>query len=369
MLGAGARDYNSQVSKRVCYIHVGPHKTGTSSIQWFLKENRTEFLKHGYFVPESGARHGAHHAIVRNLCGQQLPERQASAGSNFARALEETPCEAVVISSEDLHNLLRKREYAEAFFGRIEKLNLKPKLVMFPRNQSQWINSRYTEVVKGFRRSEPFQIFATAEAARPRGLTFSTWTELAAAHQTELIARPFTNETISRGVVPQFLLAIGMNPSKFRVTAMRRNESVGPFTVSVARSVLRSISAGSKQLKWLQAERCKKRLAEYLNQNGWADTGYCGLTTPLARQIERELQSDNDAFAERTWGRPWAEIFAAEIGEEFKPNDFEMSRPGWITRRRLRRAIHDMKAIAAEILLDPALAIDTPWNDLRKRNA
>ena len=357
------------MSKRVCYIHVGPHKTGTSSIQWFLKENRTEFLKHGYFVPESGARHGAHHAIVRNLCGQQLPERQASAGSNFARALEETPCEAVVISSEDLHNLLRKREYAEAFFGRIEKLNLKPKLVMFPRNQSQWINSCYAEVVKGFRQSVPFQTFATTMATRHHAMTFSPWIELAAAHQTELIARPFTNETISRGVVPQFLLAIGMNPSKFRVTAMRRNESVGPFTVSVARSVLWSISAGSKQLKWLQAERCKKRLAEYLNQNGWADTGYCGLTTPLARQIERELQSDNDAFAERTWGRPWAEIFAAEIGEEFKPNDFEMSRPGWITRRRLRRAIHDMKAIAAEILLDPALAIDTPWNDLRKRNA
>ncbi len=356
------------MSKRVCYIHLGPHKTGTSSIQWFLKENRTEFLKHGYFVPESGARHGAHHAIVRNLCGQQLPERHASAGSNFARALEETPCEAVVISAEDLHHLLGKREYAEAFFGRLEKLNLKPKLVIFPRNQSQWINSRYAEVVKGFRQSEPFQTFATTMATRHHAMKFSTWIELAAAHQTELIARPFTNETISRGVVPEFLLAIGINPSQFRVTETRRNEAVGPFTVSVARAVLRSITS-SKQLKWLQAERCKKRLTEYLNQNGWTDTGYCGLTTPLARQIERELQSDNDAFAERTWGKPWAEIFAADIGEEFKPNDFEMSRPGWITRRRLRHAIRDMKPIVEEILLDPALAIDTPWNDLRKRNA
>ena len=37
--------------KRVCYIHIGPHKTGTSSIQGFLKENRAELLRYGYFVP------------------------------------------------------------------------------------------------------------------------------------------------------------------------------------------------------------------------------------------------------------------------------------------------------------------------------
>ena len=39
--------------KRICYIHVWPHKTGTTSIQWFLQENRADLLKHGYFLPES----------------------------------------------------------------------------------------------------------------------------------------------------------------------------------------------------------------------------------------------------------------------------------------------------------------------------
>ena len=57
--------------KRICYIHVGPHKSGTTSIQWFLRENRAELLKHGYFVPESGNVHGGHHPIVRQLCGQE----------------------------------------------------------------------------------------------------------------------------------------------------------------------------------------------------------------------------------------------------------------------------------------------------------
>jgi len=53
--------------KRICYIHVGPHKTGTTSIQWFLQENGVELLKHGYFVPESETKRGAHHALAEGL--------------------------------------------------------------------------------------------------------------------------------------------------------------------------------------------------------------------------------------------------------------------------------------------------------------
>ena len=111
----GAPDYSSWMAKRVCYIHIGPHKTGTSSIQWFLKENRAELLKYGYFVPESGTNHGAHHAIVRKLCGQELRDHQQSAAAEFARALDETPSEAVVISSEALKPLLNKERPRQDF--------------------------------------------------------------------------------------------------------------------------------------------------------------------------------------------------------------------------------------------------------------
>ena len=57
------------MQKRVCYVHVGPHKTGTTSIQWFLQENRAELLKLGYFVPESDTKRGAHHALAERLAG------------------------------------------------------------------------------------------------------------------------------------------------------------------------------------------------------------------------------------------------------------------------------------------------------------
>jgi hypothetical protein len=354
------------MAKRLCYVHVGPHKTGTKSIQWFLKEHRAELLKQGYFVPESGNIHGGHHAIVRGLCGQELPAHQQSAAAEFAHALEETPCERVVISSEALHGLFQKRECAKEFFSRTGELNLVPKLISFPRNQSQLTNSRYAEVVKSFRRSEPFEAFVQGVTGCP-SLRYSLLIELADAFDVKLVACPFTGETITHGVVPEFLRAMGLDPSQFRDTNARRNRAAGPFTVSVARSLLRLSRNPNKQLKWLQAERCKKKLAAYLKQQGWADTGYCGLTTALARNIEKEWRPDNDTFAQRVWGRQWAEIFTADIGREFTPNDLEISEPDESTEQRLREAVREMTPTVEEIMVDRTLAVDAAWNDLRQR--
>ena len=350
------------MAKRICYVHVGPYKTGTSSIQWFLKENRTELLRHGYFVPDSRTWHGAHHPLAQKLCGQELSNHKQSAAIDFVRQLNQSSSQAVVISSEKLDVLLREAEYAKTFFSRLRELELEPKLVFFPRNQSQSINSRYAEGVRDFSVSEPFDSFAR-RFAQSRGLKYSPLLELADTYNVMLIARPFTAETVANGIVPMFLKAIGADPAQFRNTELRRNQTVGPFTVSVARRVLRWVLGTARQFKHRQARRCKFTLAAQLDKNGLRDFGYCGLTTALARQIDGACRSDNDTFAQRVWERPWKEIFGDDTRQEFVPNDFDIRRPDFFTRRRLRRAIRRMKAAAQEILNDPALAVEVSRDD------
>ena len=353
--------------KRLCYIHVGPHKTGTTSIQWFLQENREEFVKHGYFVPEAERRRGAHHALAEHLCGLDVGDHREPLVTKFTQALTDTPCEAIIISSEALEGFLESKKYAAALFSRVRELNLEPKVILFPRNQPQWINSSYASSVKSFRRSDPFESCGLG-FAQSSGSRFSRWPELAEAYRFELIARPFTKQTISSGVIRQFLDSVGINSERFESREIRRNEGVGPFTVSVARDVMHSLGDAAERLTWLQATRCHLRLAEYLRNKGLADTGYCGLTTALAHRIEEELRSDNDAFAQRVWGRPWGGVFNADTAQEFTPNDFEIRRPDWFTARRLRRAIREMKDIVQTVLVDPAFAVQAPWNDLRQRS-
>jgi hypothetical protein len=355
------------MTKRICYIHIGPYKTGTSSIQWFLKENRAELLTQGYFVPDSRTWHGAHHPLAQKLCGQELSEHKQSAATDFVRELNQSASHAVVISSEKLDVLLREAEYARAFFSRLRELELEPKLVFFPRNQPQSINSRYAEGVRDFSVSEPFESFAR-EVAQCRGLKYSPLIELADTYNVTLIARPFTAETIANGIVPMFLQAIGADPAQFRDTEVRRNQTVGPFTVSIARRVLRSVLGAARELKYRQRRRCKMTLAAYLEKNGLRDVGYCGLTTALAQQIEATSRSDNDAFAQRVWDRPWNQIFGDDSGQEFAPNDFDIRRPDFFTRRRLRRAIREMEAAAQRILKDPRLAVEASCDDPRQRS-
>ena len=144
------------------------------------------------------------HERIAALCGQDLRQHEQSAGTNFARALDETPSKAVVVSSEALGGLLRNRDYARLFFTRIRELNLEAKLVLFPRNPPQQINSLYSSVVRRFCRSDSFLAFVQ-EVTQRSGLRYSFFIELADAYDAELIAQPFTKKTITRGVVPEFL--------------------------------------------------------------------------------------------------------------------------------------------------------------------
>jgi hypothetical protein len=340
------------MTKRICYIHVGPHKTGTTSIQRFLQENRAELLRHGYFVPESGNVNGGHHPIVRQLCGLEVRRHHMSAAAKFVEALAGTFYEAVVISSEALEGILRKRKCANTFFNSIKQLNLEPKLVVFPRNQPQLINSRYVEVVRGFRRSEPFEAFVLGEIHHPT-FRYSDLIALAREFDAKLVARPFTGRMIVEGVVADFLQAIGLDSSRFEGTKIRRNPTAGPFTVSVARDVSRLIANSGRRLIRVQARRCKRKLTLYLQEKGLADTGYCGLSNALARQIEKDWQRDNDVFAQRVWQRPWKEVFAADVGREFMPNDFEIAKPDERTQRQRHQTVKEIMASVEDIIADP----------------
>ncbi len=84
----------------------------------------------------------------------------------------------------------------------------------------------------------------------------------------------------------------------------------------------------------------------------------------MARCLAARWQADNDAFAQQVWGRPWATVFAADVAQEFTPNDFDLVRPDEETAFRLSRAVREVKALVDEALLDPALAVDAPWNKL-----
>ena len=47
-------------SKTPLFLHVGPHKTGTTAIQLFCERNRNELAKAGFWYPKAGLASGQH---------------------------------------------------------------------------------------------------------------------------------------------------------------------------------------------------------------------------------------------------------------------------------------------------------------------
>ena len=44
---------------RKLFLHIGVHRTATSSLQKFLRDNEKVLLSHGYLYPYSAPRHAA----------------------------------------------------------------------------------------------------------------------------------------------------------------------------------------------------------------------------------------------------------------------------------------------------------------------
>ena len=326
--------------RRVCYLHIGLPKTGTTAIQHGLRACRADFAAHGFFIPQTGLapHHGGHNGLALWLGGDPRLEKT---GPRFAMELNASDAEVVVISSEKIAKRLLNRDFITTLFDRLWALNLEPRIIMTVRNQPQLFNSAFGQLTKSFRWSGTFEEFLTCqEITAP---TFNMHiADAIAAYDAPLIVLGHSSD-----IMPSFLAAIGAPDLALTCAASQRiNQSVGPLTVEVARTVQRELP----QLTAPESNECWRILKAILHRTGLADVGYCGLTTQTAREIEMTFADHNNAFAARVWGRQWAEVFGSEIGREFQPNDYQITGVPSDTKATLSRLTTEAKEQCEEIL-------------------
>lgn len=155
------------ISKPICLLHLGTHKTGTSALQKALHSNRQALLKAGWLYPDlkefCGASQVAHHRFFRRL---HSPER----GLTFheCEQLRNEWCRmcrdqniGLILSAEslcfhpspDLAPVTSWRVVREKYLRMVRELlegfNILPILVL--RRQDTFIESLYREwVFRGF---------------------------------------------------------------------------------------------------------------------------------------------------------------------------------------------------------------------------
>lgn len=323
LIANGRRQGGARGTRR-CVLHVGSPKTATSSIQFLLKENRKALLKDGILVPETGqVAMGAHRYLAFSLSGMPVPPEAASAERNLAREISDSDAGCVLISSEFLWTILANKERAKRLIGYLRSLDLDVTIVMYVRNQPQYINSFYQHNAN-FRGNLDFLSFVSRARQSNRMYTYARWIAFAETYDVPLVARPFSKEVRQRGVIEDLLTTVGLSSVSHYNTSVELRRSVGPFTVAVAQSLMQRIGDPTRFTEQ-KASACRRALRAELKKRNIDDHGYCGLTTELAADIEKGFSSDNARFAQFAWGKPWYEVFASDVGQIFEPNDYSVT--------------------------------------------
>jgi len=144
---------------KTVYIHIGTFKTGTTSIQLFLKNNRERLQERGIYIPTTPIL--AHHPLPLSLIKQhsrwRAGWREFEGGpeeiwDRFVAEVEATDCQKILISSESFCDLVNEncREksqlFAEFLKSRLGPYNVK--IICYLRSIAPYLKGIYQESIK-----------------------------------------------------------------------------------------------------------------------------------------------------------------------------------------------------------------------------
>ena len=147
--------------RKTVYIHIGPHKTGTSSLQHFLFDSSKWLHKHGVLFPTENTKGlKSQHRLAFALRGTRdhrngdLPILEEEL-ANFHRQVEASPAPVVIISSEAFF------AFKPAAIDRLanELTAYDTKIVFYARRQDEAFVSTFAQRVKSPRSEHTAPIY------------------------------------------------------------------------------------------------------------------------------------------------------------------------------------------------------------------
>ena len=205
---------------RTTYIHIGTHKTGTTSIQWALNHNRAALDEHGFLYPRTGipADHVGHHNIAWELYGST--EFRSVYGSIDDLLMEIRGSDRNVLLSSELFGVAAHNpERFASLVARLKEYTPRIVIIVYFRNQAGYARSLYFELLKhGYR--ETFDTFLSIivrdRMVRLGELTrysfcYRDFLALLPADQAELVVR-YYDRTRPGSVTSDFLSVLGLKP-------------------------------------------------------------------------------------------------------------------------------------------------------------
>lgn len=124
---------------RTLYIHIGAHRTATTSVQKFLKTNFVQLQKLGYFHPFNAGRHVV---LMNRIFSGEVSVPEVSSDISARADGKPYNLHSLIISDEDI--CMRRDLSLLAQFRK----DFKVKIVFALRRQDLWLESWYLQNIK-----------------------------------------------------------------------------------------------------------------------------------------------------------------------------------------------------------------------------
>jgi len=132
---------------RTCIVHIGTHKTGTTSLQVFMAQNRTTLASAGLYLPDAG-RPAQIPIGNHQLAWDLLMRGESKDLPLLTDELRKNTIEGALITSEDFDRLHVRPETIERLAEAIRSAGYVPKVVVYFRPQAGYAESIYVEMIK-----------------------------------------------------------------------------------------------------------------------------------------------------------------------------------------------------------------------------
>lgn len=160
------------MQKRI-FIHIGTHKTGSTSIQGFLAQQSERLRAGGIFTSKIGAynKTGGNHNVAWELCDHFSFDPKFGGVADLLNELSASDLPTAVISSEDFEYLALVPDRMRSFDAQLTELGYDTHYLVYFRNFASYAKSLYLELNKKHGMADTEAQFM-ARLAQDRSITF-----------------------------------------------------------------------------------------------------------------------------------------------------------------------------------------------------
>ncbi|WP_444883665.1 hypothetical protein [Microbulbifer sp. PSTR4-B] len=284
---------------KILYVHIGTHKTGSSSIQRFFSANDSTFLRvFGLLYPKTGrSTGGSHHHLAWEAAGDSRYSARHGSWKALKNELSTTSwetamlsCEAFSAYSDDSIMTTHITEIANSL-----RCDVQP--ILFVRPQETYFESQYCEGAKGGGLVDSFSHFVMKELENPRYDYCKVADAWGKAFQSPIVI------TYEKGVDSVREICNAMHLDQEALTqhtnpAERANDRVGATALSI---ILACTRAG--RTLGMTKQDTRSVAANLLKSLSGHDTPARSLDEITAAMIRDQFAESNHHLARKYFGR------------------------------------------------------------------